>query len=103
MGVYAESPAVVSVPTQSSAARNRVNSQLRAAARTYHSHPTRGGAQLVYAVLSNPKLYAAWLNEIKAMSDRLKSVREKLYDVLANKLKTPGSWIHIKRASGMYA
>jgi aspartate/tyrosine/aromatic aminotransferase len=42
------------------------------------------------------------LNEIKAMADRLRSVRDKLYDVIANKLKTPGQWLHIKRATGMY-
>jgi hypothetical protein len=36
------------------------------------------------------------------MSDRLRSVREKLFEVLANKLKTPGTWFHFKRASGMY-
>jgi aspartate/tyrosine/aromatic aminotransferase len=42
------------------------------------------------------------LNEIKAMADRLRSVRDKLFDVIANKLKTPGSWLHIKRATGMY-
>jgi aspartate/tyrosine/aromatic aminotransferase len=43
------------------------------------------------------------LNEIKAMSDRLRSVREKLYDLLANKLKTPGNWIHLKKSAGLYA
>lgn len=42
------------------------------------------------------------LNEIKAMSDRLRSVRDKLHDVIANKLKTPGEWNHLKRATGMY-
>ena len=42
------------------------------------------------------------LNEIKAMADRLRSVRDKLFDVIANKLKTPGQWLHIKRATGMY-
>lgn len=36
------------------------------------------------------------------MSDRLRSVREKLYDTIANKLKTPGTWTHLKRAAGMY-
>jgi hypothetical protein len=42
------------------------------------------------------------LAEIKAMADRLRSVREKLYDLLANKLKTPGSWFHLKRSTGMF-
>lgn len=36
------------------------------------------------------------------MADRLRSVREKLYDLIVNKLKTPGSWTHIRRAAGMY-
>lgn len=38
---------------------------------------------------------------MKAMAGRLRSVREKLFDVLANKLKTPGTWLHIKRSTGM--
>jgi hypothetical protein len=42
------------------------------------------------------------LVEIKAMSDRLRSVREKLYDLLATKFKTPGTWSHIKKSVGMY-
>ena len=42
------------------------------------------------------------LTEIKAMSDRLRSVRDKIYDLLANKFKTPGNWIHLKRSVGMY-
>jgi hypothetical protein len=36
------------------------------------------------------------------MADRLRSIREKLYNVIANKLKTPGSWHHIKRSTGMF-
>jgi len=36
------------------------------------------------------------------MADRLRSVRDKLHDVLVKKLDTPGSWIHIKRSTGMY-
>jgi hypothetical protein len=63
--------------------------------------------EAVYRLVSFtwPKLALALmirLNEIKAMADRLRSVRDKLFDVIANKLKTPGSWLHIKRATGMY-
>ena len=42
------------------------------------------------------------LKEIEAMADRLRSVRDKLHDLLANKFKTPGSWMHLKKSTGMY-
>ncbi|WWC65708.1 uncharacterized protein I303_108329 [Kwoniella dejecticola CBS 10117] len=102
MGIYADSPAIVSIITQNVEDRDRVDSQLRSVARGMWFHPSPWGAQVAHQILSDAKLYPAWLAEIKAMSDRLRSVREKLYDLLANKLKTPGSWIHLKRASGMY-
>lgn len=102
MGLYSDSPAVVSIPTPSPEDRDRVDSQLRSLARAMYFHPPAWGAHLAHAVLSDKKLYPAWLNEIRAMSDRLRSVREKLHDVLVNKLKTPGSWAYLKRASGMY-
>jgi len=55
-----------------------------------------------YCVTETRSALMIRLNEIKAMADRLRSVRDKLFDVIANKLKTPGSWLHIKRATGMY-
>ncbi|KAK6908754.1 hypothetical protein L486_01602 [Kwoniella mangroviensis CBS 10435] len=102
MGLYGDSPSIVSIVTQNAEDRDRVDSQLRSVARGMWFHPSPWGAQVAHQILSDAKLYPAWLAEIKAMSDRLRSVREKLYDLLANKLKTPGSWIHLKRASGMY-
>ena len=37
------------------------------------------------------------------MYGRLKSIREKLYETICNKLDTPGSdWLHLKRSNGMY-
>ena len=122
MGIYSDSPAILSVAAHSTETKERIDSQLRAAAAGMYLHPSPWGAHVVHALLSDPKLFTAWfvflpssvsasypkitlrfrLAEIKAMSDRLRSVREKLYDVVANKLKTPGSWLHIKRSTGMY-
>jgi aspartate aminotransferase len=65
-------------------------------------HPPLWGAQLAHMVLSDAKLYPSWLAELRAMADRLRSVREKLFDMITNKLKTPGDWSHIKLATGMY-
>lgn len=36
------------------------------------------------------------------MSLRLKSVREKLFNLLTNKLNTPGTWTHFRYGAGMY-
>ena len=102
MGLHTESPAIVSIVTQSSKAVRRVGSQLRAVARGLQSHPSPWGARIVHSILSDQKLYTAWLAEIKAMSDRLRSVRDKLFDLLANKFETPGQWGHLKKSSGMY-
>ncbi|OCF46048.1 hypothetical protein I317_00136 [Kwoniella heveanensis CBS 569] len=102
MGLYADSPSIVSIVTQNAEDRDRVDSQLRAIARGMWFHPSPWGAQVAHQILSDTKLFPAWLAEIKAMSDRLRSVREKMFDLLANKLKTPGTWTHLKKASGMY-
>jgi aspartate/tyrosine/aromatic aminotransferase len=116
MGIYTDSPSIVSVVVKNMDEKAKVDSQLRVIAREMYLHPSPWGAHVVHAILSNPKLYTAWyvfssslgrllihrLNEIKAMADRLRSVRDKLFDVIANKLKTPGQWLHIKRATGMY-
>ncbi|ORX37874.1 pyridoxal phosphate-dependent transferase [Kockovaella imperatae] len=102
MGLYSDSPSILSVVSQSPETKSRVDSQLRAVARGMHVHPSPWGAHIAHVILSDAKLHPAWLNEIKAMSGRLRSVRDKLYDLLANKFKTPGNWIHIKRSVGLY-
>ncbi|WVF68585.1 hypothetical protein IAT40_003354 [Kwoniella sp. CBS 6097] len=102
MGLYADSPSIVSIVTQNAEDKDRVDSQLRAVARGMWFHPSPWGALVAHQILSDAKLFPAWLAEIKAMSDRLRSVKEKLFDLLTNKLKTPGTWLHLKRASGMY-
>lgn len=60
MGLYGDSPAIVSVATQTTDARDSINSQLRQIARSTYYHPPPLGAQLAHMVLSDPKLYPAW-------------------------------------------
>ncbi|WVQ79380.1 hypothetical protein IAT38_001477 [Cryptococcus sp. DSM 104549] len=102
MGLYADSPTLISVVTQNTDDRDRVNALLRSIARSNWLHPSPWGAHVAHQILTDARLYPAWLAEIKAMSDRLRSVREKLHDLLVNKLRTPGEWGHLKRPSGMY-
>lgn len=116
MGLYADSPSIVSVMTQSEEAKRHVDSQLRATARGLYLHPSPWGAIVARMILTEPRINTAWCAEasirgrwangrkaeLKAMADRLKSVREKLYDLLANKFKTPGTWDHIRQTAGLY-
>jgi aspartate aminotransferase len=60
MGIYSDSPAIVSIPLQSAEAKVRVDSQLRAIARGFHLHPSPWGAHVVHQILSDAKLYPAW-------------------------------------------
>jgi aspartate aminotransferase len=60
MGLYADSPAILSVAAQNTDGRDRISSQLRHVARAMYLHPPLWGAQLAHMVLSDPKLYPAW-------------------------------------------
>jgi aspartate aminotransferase len=60
------------------------------------------GALIVAAILSSPVLYSEWLEEMKAMSNRIRSMRQALVDALSL-LKTPGPWNHITDQIGMFS
>ena len=60
MGIHTDSPSIVSVVVRNSEEKDRVNSQLRASAREMYLHPSPWGAHVVHAILSSPRLYAAW-------------------------------------------
>lgn len=54
----------------------------------------RNGSDLVKEVLGDSELRERWVQDLKAMSERIRSVRRQLYDELC-RLGTPGSWEHI--------
>ena len=60
MGLYADSPAIVSVITQGADAKIRVDSQLRAIAESMYVHPSPWGAHIAHAIFSDAKLFPAW-------------------------------------------
>jgi len=60
MGIYTDSPSIVSVVVKNMDEKAKVNSQLRVIAREMYLHPSPWGAHVVHAILSNPKLYTAW-------------------------------------------
>ena len=53
-------------------------------------------------ILNNPELFEDWKRDIKTMAYRIISMREQLYNLLTNELKTPGKWDHIVKQIGMF-
>jgi aspartate aminotransferase len=56
----------------------------------------------VALILNNPELFEDWKRDIKTMAHRIISMRDQLYDILTNELKTPGTWDHIVKQIGMF-
>lgn len=54
-------------------------------------------------ILNNPELFEEWKRDIKTMAHRIIAMREQLYDLLTNELKTPGKWNHITDQIGMFS
>jgi aspartate/tyrosine/aromatic aminotransferase len=57
----------------------------------------------VSLILNNPALFAEWQRDIKTMAHRVIDMRQRLYDLLTNKFKTPGDWSHITSQIGMFS
>jgi len=78
-----------------------VRSQLKLIIRASYSSPPIHGALIVTTILRDKELTELWKNELKSMADRLKIVRQQLFDQLVQ-LNTPGDWTHILKQIGMF-
>merc|ERR1719191_230752 len=67
-----------------------------------YSSPPVYGALIVAKVLSSPRLFQAWCDELKEMSSRINEVRDLLRRGLEKK-GTPGKWNHITDQIGMFS
>ncbi len=79
----------------------RIKSQLLILQRSEISNPPAYGAHLVTMILTKPELFEDWKRDVKTMSGRILEMREILFDLLNNKLKTPApaerkDWGHVK-------
>ncbi|KAJ7837554.1 glutamic oxaloacetic transaminase AAT1 [Mycena olivaceomarginata] len=103
MGLYGERVGAFSLVTADPDEKARVDSQLKIIIRPMYSNPPAHGARIANTILSNEELYAQWEREVKGMADRIITMRENLYNILTNDLKTPGEWGHIKSQIGMFS
>ena len=91
----------ISLVTGSPAQREATESQLRMIIRPMYSNPPIHGARLVSEVLGDASLEALWRQEVKAMADRIASMRS----CLRSRLSDMGSrlpWQHITSQIGMF-
>ncbi|WFD33068.1 aspartate transaminase [Malassezia sp. CBS 17886] len=102
-GLYGERVGAVHFIVARPAEGASVRSQVNTINRSEFSTPPAYGARLVHLILTDPQLRAQWFRDVKTMAGRIIDMRERLYDLLVNKYKTPGSWEHIKDQTGMFS
>ncbi|KAK1366976.1 hypothetical protein POM88_042537 [Heracleum sosnowskyi] len=87
MGLYGEHVGALSIVCKTADATSKVESQLKLVIRPMYSSPPPHGASIVAAILKDSDLYTEWTLELKAMADRIISMRQELFDALQAKGK----------------
>ncbi|KAJ3155364.1 aspartate transaminase aat1 [Geranomyces michiganensis] len=102
MGMYGERVGLFSILTDSAEEAKRVDSQVKILIRPMYSSPPLSGARIVKQVLSDGALRDEWLEEVKAMADRIITMRSRLRSHLEDTYKSQHSWEHITSQIGMF-
>ena len=100
--LYGERVGALSVVCDSKDAATRVLSQLKRVIRTNYSNPPTHGAQVVAAVLTTPTLRSLWEQELAAMRQRIKEMRQLLRSKL-DAAVTTRDWSYITDQRGMFS
>ncbi|XP_055313756.1 aspartate aminotransferase, cytoplasmic-like [Sitodiplosis mosellana] len=101
-GLYAERVGCLIVVHNESSTIAAVTDQITNIIYDSYLNPPGYGACIIETVLNDNELYEEWQNDLKLMSNRIRSIRKSLYDELIH-LKTPGSWNHIIDQIGMFS
>ncbi|KZV42002.1 Aspartate aminotransferase 3 [Dorcoceras hygrometricum] len=101
MGLYGERVGALSIVCGNADVAGRVESQLKLVIRPMYSNPPIHGASIVGTILKDSSLSQEWTIELKAMADRIISMRHQLLDALHAR-GTPGDWSHIIKQIGMF-
>ncbi|CAN1120102.1 Aspartate aminotransferase, cytoplasmic [Linum perenne] len=101
MGLYGERVGALSIVCKTADVASRVESQLKLVIRPMYSSPPIHGASIVATILKDSDMYKQWTMELKAMADRILSMRQQLFDALSTR-GTPGDWSHIIKQIGMF-
>ncbi|KAF2304848.1 hypothetical protein GH714_039164 [Hevea brasiliensis] len=101
MGLYGERVGALSIVCKTADVASRVESQLKLVIRPMYSNPPIHGASIVATILKDRDMYNEWTIELKAMADRIITMRQQLFDALSAR-GTPGDWSHIIKQIGMF-
>ncbi|XP_053213740.1 aspartate aminotransferase, cytoplasmic-like isoform X2 [Panonychus citri] len=101
-GLYNERTGNLTIVVKDPKVIVNIKAQITLIVRGNYSNPPAHGVRVVKRVLSDPKLFGEWEQQIKIMANRIietrKSLREKL-----EALGTSGKWNHITDQIGMFS
>ncbi|PQE03238.1 aspartate aminotransferase protein [Rutstroemia sp. NJR-2017a BBW] len=93
-GLYGERVGALHVVTRSEEASSKVLAHVLRLQRAEITTPPSYGAKIVAIILSDKELFRQWEDDLQHMSNRMKSMRQRLYEELKQR-QTPGEWEHI--------
>lgn len=102
MGLYGERTGALHFVCQDKATAARVMSQVKIIIRCNYSSPPKHGARIAAAILNSAENRAQWLNELVAVTHRMRDMRAKLRAAI-EKLGTKGDWSHVTTQIGMFS
>lgn len=86
MSLYGERVGGLSVVCPNEEEAALVFGQLKFTVRRIYSSPPAHGGYVAADVMNDEKLFALWESEVYAMRDRIRAMRQKLYEVLQSKV-----------------
>mmetsp|Transcript_20800 Transcript_20800/g.49390 ORF Transcript_20800/g.49390 Transcript_20800/m.49390 type:complete len:545 (-) Transcript_20800:328-1962(-) len=101
-GMYGERVGSLSIVCGDIVQKERIMSELRTIIRPLYSSPPRHGSSIVKIVLSDPGLKEEYYQECANMAVRIKKMRKKLVNALAQ-AGSKHDWSHIVQQIGMFA
>ena len=106
-GLYGERIGALHLIGKDNDETERLRTQYSVFQRAEISNPPAFGARLVSSLLNSTENFNQWEKDIKYMADRIINMRQVLFDLLTNKLKTPSpngqGWDHIVKQIGMFS
>ncbi len=101
-GLYGERIGALVFACNTPQTASAILSQLKSIIRANYSSPPLQGARIVAMTLADDKLFDLWKEDLVTMANRIKEMRQCLYDAL-KKRGTPGQWEHIVNQIGMFS
>jgi aspartate/tyrosine/aromatic aminotransferase len=102
MGLYGERTGALHIVCSDKATQEKVLSQIKIIIRSNYSSPPVHGARLASKILNVPEYRNQWLQELKAVTDRMNHMRAALKEQLV-KNGTKGNWDHVTNQIGMFS